>query len=66
MRRRRNRREPGQVIVLFVLSLVAMFAMAALLFDGGRALALRRQFQNAGDAAAIAASNVIQSASWPI
>ena len=63
MRQRRNRREPGQVIVLFVLALVAMFAMAALLFDGGRALALRRQFQNAGDAAAIAASNVIQSGS---
>jgi hypothetical protein len=57
----RGRRQPGQVIVLFVFALVAMFAMAGLLFDGGQALALRRQYQNAGDAGAIAGSNVIQS-----
>jgi hypothetical protein len=57
----RARREPGQVIVLFVFALVAMFAMAGLLFDGGQALALRRQYQNAGDAGAIAGSNIIQS-----
>jgi hypothetical protein len=61
MRYQRNPREPGQILVLFVLALVAMFAMAALLFDGGQALALRRQLQDASDAAAIAASNVIQS-----
>jgi Putative Flp pilus-assembly TadE/G-like len=56
-----DRREGGQVIVLFVLSLMALVAMSALLFDAGQALVLRRQLQDAGDAAAIAASNVIQT-----
>src|SRR5438876_8009457 len=55
--RRKNQR--GQILVLFVIALVAMFAMLGLLFDGGQALALRRQLQNAGDAGALAAANVI-------
>jgi hypothetical protein len=59
--RTRNRRDAGQILVLFVLALIAMFAMAALLFDGGNALVRKRQFQNAGDAAALAAANVIAS-----
>jgi hypothetical protein len=54
-------REGGQIIVLFVLSLLALVAMSTLLFDGAQALVLRRQLQDAGDAAAIAASNVIQT-----
>ena len=61
---RRDRRRPaqgGQIIVLFVLSLTAMFAMAALLFDGAQALVQRRQQQNASDTAALAAANLIQS-----
>lgn len=49
----------GQILVLFVVALVAMFAMLGLLFDGGQALALRRQLQDAGDAGALAAANVI-------
>ena len=57
----RENRQPGQIIVLFVLSLTAIFAMAALLFDGAHALVLRRQFQNASDSAALAAANIIQS-----
>lgn len=63
MRSRHSARQPGQILVLFVLALVAMFAMAGLLFDGGQALALRRQLQNAGDAGALAAANVVQSGS---
>ena len=54
-------RQAGQIMVLFVIAIVAMLAMAGLLFDGGQALALRRQLQDAGDAAALAAANVIQS-----
>lgn len=57
----RGNRQPGQIIVLFVLSLTAIFAMAALLFDGAHALVLRRQLQNASDSAALSAANVIQS-----
>jgi len=54
-------RERGQILVLFVLSLMAMIAMSALLFDAAQALVLRRQLQDAGDAAAIAASNTVQT-----
>jgi Flp pilus assembly protein TadG len=52
-----RRGRPGQILVLFVLALVAMLAMLGLLVDGGQALALRRQFQDAGDAAALSAAN---------
>jgi Putative Flp pilus-assembly TadE/G-like len=63
MKRSHSNRQSGQIIVLFVIALVAMFAMAGLLFDGGQALAMRRQLQDAGDAAALAAANVVQSGS---
>jgi putative Flp pilus-assembly TadE/G-like protein len=59
--RSRQSREGGQIIVLFVVSLTAIFAMAALLFDGAHALVLRRQQQNASDTAALKAANLIQS-----
>lgn len=59
--RLRRRDERGQIIVLFVLSLTAIFAMAALLFDGAHALVLRRQIQNAGDTAALQGANLIQN-----
>jgi hypothetical protein len=62
MIRSRRKDQPGQILVLFVLALVAMFAMLGLLLDGGQALALRRQLQNAGDAAALAAANAIVQA----
>jgi Putative Flp pilus-assembly TadE/G-like len=61
--RPRNSSERGQILPLFAVSLVAMMAMAALLFDGAHALVLRRQYQNTADAAALAASNVILSGS---
>lgn len=59
--RARHPRERGQVLVVFVFALVAIFAMGTLVFDGGNALVRKRQFQDAGDAAALAAANVIQS-----
>jgi Flp pilus assembly protein TadG len=62
MIRSRRNGQHGQILVLFVVALVAMFAMLGLLMDGGHALALRRQLQDAGDAAALAAANgLVQS-----
>jgi hypothetical protein len=61
--RPRNSAEKGQILPLFALSLVVMMAMAALLFDGANMLVLRRQYQNAADAAALAASNAVASGS---
>jgi Putative Flp pilus-assembly TadE/G-like len=58
---RRRAGERGQVLVLFVLGLVAMLAVGALLLDGANALVTRRRLQNAGDAAALAGANVLQA-----
>ena len=60
--RRRNRRregEQGVVVVMFALSLVVLLALGALLYTGAQGLILRRQLQNAGDAAALAAANLL-------
>lgn len=54
---RGRERERGQVLVLFALSLVVMMAIGALLYSGAHALVLRRQLQDSGDAAALAAAN---------
>jgi hypothetical protein len=51
----------GQILPLFALMLMALFAVAALLFDAAQAMAVRRQLQDAGDAAALAGSNVVQT-----
>ncbi len=59
--RTRTARSRGQILPLFALSLVALMAMGALLFDGAHALVIRRQLQDAADAAALAAADVIQS-----
>ena len=56
-----RRGEAGQILPFFVIALVAVIAMAALLFTGANSLVLRRQLQNAGDAAALAAANIIQA-----
>lgn len=58
-----HRAQRGQIVVLFVLALLAILAMSALLFDGAYAYVERRKLQDAGDAAALAAANVIQSGS---
>jgi Flp pilus assembly protein TadG len=56
-----RRDQRGQILPLFALMLVALFALAALLFDAAQAMAVRRQLQDAGDAAALAGANVIQT-----
>ena len=58
---RRRDGERGQVLVLFILGLVAMLAVGALLLDGANALVTRRRLQNAGDSAALAGANVLQA-----
>ena len=49
-----EREKKGQALVLVALILVALIALAGLAIDGGRLYALRRQVQNAADAAALA------------
>ena len=58
-----GRRARGQILVVFALGMVVLLLMAGLVLDGAQALVLRRQLQDAGDAAALAAANVIQSGS---
>jgi hypothetical protein len=63
MIRRRTSAESGQILVIFAFAFIAVLMMLALLFDGARALVLRRQLQDASDAAALAGANVIQGLS---
>jgi hypothetical protein len=51
--------QQGQVLVLFAGGLVALLAVAALVFDTGQALLDRRTEQNASDAAALAGARYI-------
>jgi hypothetical protein len=61
-----RRRDAGQVLVIFALSITVLFAAAGLAFDIGRFYAERRFLQNAADAAALAAANaLIQGHSQP-
>ncbi|MGH2357152.1 MAG: pilus assembly protein TadG-related protein [Candidatus Limnocylindria bacterium] len=55
------RADRGQVLVLTAFCFVAIVSIAALVIDGGFSLGRRRNLQDAGDAAAIAAANVIKS-----
>jgi hypothetical protein len=63
MLRRKSSAESGQVLVIFAFAFIAIIMMLALLFDGARALVLRRQMQDASDAAALAGANVLQGLS---
>ncbi|MEX1171722.1 MAG: pilus assembly protein TadG-related protein [Chloroflexota bacterium] len=57
---RRERRDgPGQVLVLFALSLVFIMAAAGLAFDIGRFYGEKRFLQNAADAGALAIANAL-------
>jgi Flp pilus assembly protein TadG len=56
---RRRDGERGQVLALFAIMLVVLIAIGGLLFAGAHALVMRRQLQNAGDAAALAAANLL-------
>ncbi len=58
-RHRVGRRDTGQVLVIFVLALVALMAAAGLAFDIGRFYTERRFLQNAADAAALAAGETL-------
>lgn len=57
----RSANERGQVVVIFAVAFAVVVMMLALLFDGARGIVLRRQLQDASDASALAAANVIQS-----
>ena len=59
--RRDRSGERGQVLPLFVIALLVVLSLAALLFDGASTLVQRRKLQNAGDAAALAGTNVLQT-----
>lgn len=63
MLRHKSSAERGQVLVIFAFAFIAIIMLLALLFDGARALVLRRQMQDASDAAALAGANVIQGLS---
>jgi hypothetical protein len=51
-----QRREGGQVLVIFALALTAIVAMTGLVLDGGAAFVQRRDMQNVADNAAMAAA----------
>ena len=55
----RSARDRGQILVIFVLALVAIIAGVGLVIDGGFAFAQRRAEQNAADLAAFAGANAL-------
>jgi hypothetical protein len=59
LRRPDGRRDRGQVLVLFALSIIVLFSFAGLAFDVGRFYSEKRFLQNAADAAALAAANAL-------
>ena len=55
-----RRDERGQVMPIVAVAFTVLIAFLAVLFDGAHGMNTRRQLQDAGDAAALAAANVIQ------
>jgi len=55
----RRRDQPGQVLVLFAMSMVVIMAAAGLAFDIGRFYSEKRFLQNAADAGALAVANAL-------
>lgn len=53
----------GQVLVIVAVAFTVMLAFLAVLIDGANGMVMRREMQNAGDAAALAGANVIHSGS---
>src|SRR5688572_24258346 len=49
-----RRNERGQIIIIFVLAIVAVIGMVGIVLDGGSAYAQRRDEQNVADLAAVA------------
>ena len=60
----RRRAERGQVLIMFAGGLVAICAIAALVFDVGQNLLDRRTEQNASDAAALAGARYVFGAGY--
>jgi hypothetical protein len=60
LRRAEHDRQAGQILPVFVISLLVILAIGALVLDGASMLVTRRHLQNAGDAAALAGANLIQ------
>lgn len=58
-RRAGARRGPGQILVLFAMSMVVIMAAAGLAFDIGRFYSEKRFLQNAADAGALAVANAL-------
>lgn len=59
-----TRDEPrGQVVVIVAIAFSIMVGMLAILFDGANGMVVRREMQDAGDAAALAGANVVHSGS---
>jgi Flp pilus assembly protein TadG len=56
-----RRAQEGQALVLFCLMGMAILFMAAILFDAAQAIVHRRLLQNAADAGALSAANLLQS-----
>ena len=61
----RSSRERGQILVIFVLALVAIIAGVGLVIDGGFAFAQRRAEQNAADLGAFAGANALLNGANP-
>ena len=55
----RREGEEGVIVIMFAMSLVVLLAFAGLVYTGAHALVLRRQLQNAGDAGALGAANLL-------
>lgn len=53
------RSERGQILIIFAFSLLVIFGVAALVFDGGSMLLEKRTQQNAADAAAMAGARFL-------
>ena len=55
----RNTDPRGQVVVIVAVAFTVMLLLLAVLFDGANGMVTRREMQDAGDAAAVSAANVI-------
>lgn len=57
--KRRNKNEPGQILVIVAVGLVVIVAMVGIVIDGGYAWGKQRETQNGSDAAAEAGAVVL-------
>src|SRR4051812_507919 len=57
-----QRRESGQILVVFALALFALVALLALVLDGGNVYVQRRTAVTAADAGALAGARALQNA----